>query len=687
MHRHRRRREGLDSAARAAQCTTAVERLEARSMMAVAEVRSYDGTGNNLAHPEWGSTDEQLLRRSAPAYADGVAAPAGADRPSARLVSNLLSQSPAGGILNDRDWTAFVYAWGQFLDHDLGLTETAVSREPLAISVPAGDPWFDPAASGTVTIPMSRSAFDPATGTQAGSPRQQTNAITAFIDGSQIYGSDAVRAAALREFAGGRLKTSSGGLLPYNTAGLANANDAHRVADTGLFLAGDVRANENPELLALHTLFVREHNRLAAEAARRNPALTDEQLYQHARRIVIAEVQKITYDEFLPTLLGPRAGADGIQPYRGYRADVNPGIATEFSTVAFRVGHSMLGEDIEFLAADAVPVRDPLALRDAFFNPTPLAEVGIEPILKYLASSRGQEIDTRVVDDVRNFLFGAPGQGGFDLAALNIQRGRDHGIADYNSLRAAYGLPRVSSFAQVTADVAVQQALRDAYGTVDRIDPWAGGLAEQHLPGSSLGATFTRIIVDQFSRLRDGDRFWYQTALPSDALRGVQATTLADVIRRNTGLANLQPEVFWLRTSISGTVFADGNRDGLRQAVEKGVANAGVTLLDAAGAVVATMRTSATGDFVFARLGIGSFRIVITPPGGGAAATSREVRITRGGAIRGIDVGLAAPAAAPRPTPRPAPTRPGPAAATAAAFAGLAGQTAAAPRRPGIRLG
>ncbi|MGI9177424.1 MAG: peroxidase family protein, partial [Pirellulales bacterium] len=506
MNRHSRSRRVFDSARRVAKCSTAFERLEMRSMMAAMPLnpppiavpaaptasafRSLDGTGNNALHPEWGSTDEQLLRRSTAAYGDGIASPSGADRPSARLVSNLLSQSPAAGLVNDRDWTAFVYAWGQFLDPDLGLTDAATPREPFPIAVPGGDPWFDPAGTGAMTISMSRSAYAAATGTSVGSPRQQTNSITAFIDGSQIYGSDATRAAAVREFAGGRLRTSAGNLLPYNTAGLANANDAHRVADTQLFLAGDVRANENPELLSLHTLFLREHNRIAAEVALRQPAFSDEQLYQHARRLVIAELQKITYDEFLPALLGQaRPGPDGLRDYGGYRADVNPGIATEFSTVAFRVGHSMLGEDIEFLNGDGAAIREPLLLRDAFFDPRPLADVGVDPIVKYLASSRAQEIDTRVVDDVRNFLFGAPGQGGFDLAALNIQRGRDHGITDYNSVRAAYGLPRVTSFAQITSDPAVCQALRQANGSVDRIDPSVGGLAETHLTGSSLGAT------------------------------------------------------------------------------------------------------------------------------------------------------------------------------------------------------
>ena len=498
------------------------------------KIERLDGRGNNPTHPGWGSSNQAFLRLSKAAYADGVSSPSGADRPNARALSNTFSASPEDGVTNDRDFSAFVYAWGQFLDHDIDLTATASPKEAFPITVPTGDTWFDPASTGVMTIPMSRSAY--ASGVSG--PRQQVNSITAFIDGSQIYGVDATRAAALREFSGGRLKTSPGNLLPFNTDKLPNANDAHRVDDAQLFLAGDIRANENPELLSMQTLFLREHNRIAAQIAQRNPALTDEQIFQQARRTVIAELQKITYDEFLPAILGKRLPA-----YKGYRKNVNPGIATEFSTAAFRVGHSMVGDDIEFLDNDGKEIRDAVLFRDAFFDPTIVSATGIDPILKYLASDNAQEIDTMVVDDLRNFLFGAPGQGGFDLAALNIQRGRDHGIADYNTVRAAYGLPRITRFDQITSDKTMQAKLAAAYGSVNKIDLWIGGLAEDHLPNSSLGVTFTRIIVDQFMRLRDGDRFWYQNQM--HPLPGMDRVSLANIIRLNTGLTKLQKNVFF----------------------------------------------------------------------------------------------------------------------------------------------
>ncbi len=450
-----------------------------------------------------GSTDEILVRIAPAEYGDLISTPAGADRLSARTISNTLADHVEDDVKNDRNLAALVYAWGQFIDHDLDLTVTATPTEKFNISVPTGDPEFDPNSTGTKVIGLSRSQYDTTTGTSAANPRQQLNTITSFLDGSMIYGSDATRAASLRAFSGGLLKTSSGNMLPLNTAGLANDNATHQTADNELFLAGDVRANENIELTALHTLFVREHNRLATQIAKANPQLTDEQIFQQARKLVIGEVQAITYNEFLPALLGSAAPGE----YKGYDPKVNAAISNEFSTAAFRVGHTMLGNDIEFLANDESETHDAVALSDAFFNPNLLKEIGIDPVLKYLATDRAEEIDLQVVDSVRNFLFGPPGSVGLDLVSLNIQRGRDHGLADYNATRVKYGLPAVKSFADITSDTAVQAKLQQLYGIVENIDLWVGGLAEDHLPDSSVGPTFARIIGDQFERLRAGDRF------------------------------------------------------------------------------------------------------------------------------------------------------------------------------------
>src|SRR5262249_42247872 len=106
---------------------------------------------------------------------------------------------------------------------------------------------------------------------------------------------------------------------------------------------GDVRGNENSELLALQTLFVRNHNRIAGILQKLHPTWGDEQLYQEARKLNIAQYQEITYNAYLPDLLGPAA----MKAYAGYQQSVDPSIATEFSTVAFRFGHSLLDNEVE----------------------------------------------------------------------------------------------------------------------------------------------------------------------------------------------------------------------------------------------------------------------------------------------------------------------------------------------------
>jgi peroxidase len=501
------------------------------------DVASIDGTGNNLLNPEWGSTDEALLRITTVEYDDGISLPAGEDRPSAREVSNAVSDQPEL-VANERQLTDLLWLWGQFIDHDITLTENADPLEAMPVDVPAGDVYFDPTGTGDVDISFFRSTYLHDTGYSTDNPRLQYNQITAFLDGSVIYGSDAERAEALRAFEGGRLIVSEGDLLPMNEAGLDNAGGT----SSSLFLAGDIRANENVALTAMQTLWVREHNRIADQLADEHPEWNDERIFQHARQIVTAELQAITYNEFLPALLGP----DALGPYLGYDPGVNADISNIFSTAAYRFGHSMLSTELLRLNNDGSVIDDGnISLSAAFFAPQEIVAHGIDSLLLGAASQTAQEIDTQVVDDVRNFLFGPPGAGGFDLASLNIQRGRDHGLADYNQARIDLGLEPVADFADITSDVALQQKLAEVYGDVNNVDVWVGGLAEDHVPGSSVGELIQTVLVDQFQRIRAGDRFWYQNVFAGPQLQEIENTSLADVIRLNTGIANLQDNVFF----------------------------------------------------------------------------------------------------------------------------------------------
>lgn len=511
----------------------AVEAVEFRELLSAVSV-SIDGSGNNAANPEWGQAHVELLRLSAPDYADGLAAPSGQDRPNPRLISNQISNQTQS-TTNARGLTDYAWMWGQFLDHDLTLSEAADPAEAFPIPIPQGDPLFDPFHTGRMQIPLRRSIYS--TDAPADAPRQQINEVTAFLDGSAIYGSDSELALRLRTLHGGLLKTSEGNLLP-----LDDGPRPPSAPPGPMFLAGDVRASENPGLAAMHTLFVREHNRLATELAAENPELNDEQLYQAARRLVIATQQAITWNEFLPALLGPGA----LRSYAGYDASVNPGVANEFSAAAFRLGHSLLTTELKRLDADGnVIAAGHLPLQQAFFNVTEVIQHGIDPVLRGAATQLAQELDTQIVSDVRNFLFGPPGAGGMDLVSLNIQRGRDHGLSDYNQIRQQLGLTAIREFSDITSDADLAAALEQTYGSVDSIDLWVGGLAEDHLPGSSLGETFTRILVDQFERMRDGDSNWYQNVFSGDQLQQLEATTLKDIIERNSGVQNLPANVFF----------------------------------------------------------------------------------------------------------------------------------------------
>ncbi len=258
------------------------------------------------------------------------------------------------------------------------------------------------------------------------------------------------------------------------------------------------------------------------------------------------------------------------------------------------------------------------------------------PILKYLASDPSSELDNQVVESVRNFLFGPPGAGGLDLASLNIQRGRDHGLADYNSVRESVGLPRVATFADITSDVGKQEQLAALYGTVDNIDLWVGALAEDHVPGSTTGETLRAILTDQFERLRDGDRFWYQKVFSGRALDQIENTTLADVIKRNTDLTNLQQDVFFFRATIAGTAFVDGDRDGRLDFGERALKGATIELADPeTGDVIATTTTDGRGRYNFDVLdGIrtGDYEVRVVPGDGDHyQPASRTVTVTRGG--------------------------------------------------------
>jgi len=454
-------------------------------------------------------------------------------------------------LLNDQlGLSDFVWVFGQFIDHDLTLSEGGHELAMIPVDFP--DPQFNPGgAIPGVMIPMMRTEPMEGTGTSEDNPREHFNEITAWLDGSGIYGSDFFRASWLRTFQEGKMKVSTGNLLPYNTINgefdAAEDIDAPGMADdvkmaTRLFVGGDVRANENVLLTAYHTLFVREHNRICEELILQHPDWQDEDIYQHARKIVGGILQKITFDEWLPAM------GVHLAPYDGYKPDVDPAIINGFAAAAFRLGHTLLNGNILVMDEEGNERPEgPLALRDAFFNPDALvSNGGLDPFFRGMGAQVQQEMDAKIVDDVRNFLFGPPGAGGLDLAAININRGRERGLPDFNAYRVALGLTPYSDFSDISDDAEVVAALQANYSSIDDIDPWVGMLAERHMDKALFGETVMAFMHLQFGVIRDGDRFYYENdpSLSPTEKEAIRTTTMQHVLMRNTGITLMQENVF-----------------------------------------------------------------------------------------------------------------------------------------------
>ena len=519
--------------------------MQTNKTLPLTHVRTYSGVGNNLSKPAKNAAGTTYSRKLAPAYEDAYEAPSGSDRPNPRTISNAVCAQDKI-TTDEHQLSAFSWTWGQFLDHDMVLTPGG-ERPDLSVKVPKGDPHFDPRGGGKAIIPVARSL-----GNYESGQREQINKASGWIDASMVYGASKERADALRSFENGKLKEGLPGYLPYNTDGLDN-EDPFRGDPARLFLAGDRRANENLALTSLQTLFMREHNRLCSELAKRYPDASDEELYQGARKVVGAQIQQITYNEFLPTLLGE----DAIPEYSGYKPDTDASIHNLFASAAFRMGHSQVGRAIRRIEENGDETEHGHLCLKAGFHQAPrlTKEGGIEPILRGLSEYLQENTDTKVVDDLRNYLFGRPGQGGLDLASVNIQRGRDHGLGTFNDVRAAYGIKKAETFADITSNEKVAQALEVAYGTPDKVDPWVGFLSEDHTADSSVGPTLKTVLTDQFTRIRDGDRFYYKNDPDVAKLApDMENLRLVDVIKRNTDIENIQDDLFIAR---DGEAFDD----------------------------------------------------------------------------------------------------------------------------------
>jgi peroxidase len=498
------------------------------------QFRSIDGSNNNLADPAMNQTGTDFARVGPANFSDGVNAMT--PGPNPRDISNILvAQADTGEdgphLIDDNGiaLSGMMYAWGQFVDHDLDLEKQGTTTK-IPITVPENDQFLEP---GSI-IPVTRVAIDPATGI-AGHPATAINTITGWLDGSQVYGSNAATAASLRT-ADGHMKTSAGDNLPIDP-------------QSGMFMAGDVRAQENPDLIALQTLFVREHNYQVDQLHKEHPNWNGDKLYEMAKAITTAEMVNITYSEFLPHLLGK----DAIAPYHGYDPTVDARITEEFEGAAYRFGHSIVSDEISAISNIGAFTSEQTLAESFFEDPAAFEATGADGLLRHLSGDLANPLDTHLVDGLRNLLVDPPA--GIDLAAINIQRAHDLGLGTLNQTREALKLTPYTSFDQISSDPETTAALEEAYGSVDAIDLWTGGLAEDHVAGSVIGPTFGKIIGDQFTALRDGDRYYFENQnFDRQTLNEIKGITLSDLILRDTDTTAMQSDAFVATERHSGTL-------------------------------------------------------------------------------------------------------------------------------------
>ena len=567
--------------------------------------RRFDGTATNRETTlrTIGGVGTRYRRLTPVEYEDGLQAPAGiappggtrrplpngtipGDRPSPRVVSNTIGAQATTVLPNARGMSDTIWSFGQFVNHNTDLAQDGtedrryISGERdinFPIPIPADDPVFG--VNGTNFIPsgefrFERDAFAPETGTTRNFvPGEAINTVTTWLDLSAVYGSDPDTD---RDLQGSRrfrergllsvTDTPTGTILPADTEGLTFGGAFQGVG----FLAGDVRASENDGLASQHTLWVRNHNRLARLIDRAHPDFNPTEVFQRARQINIAQFQNIVLYEWLPALLGDNNPY--LTAYQGYDPSIDPQTTNAFTIAALRVGHTLVSPEIQRLQADGQTIPEGnITFLDSFGAPNITEGADVDEILRGLTAGVAQEVDTQVGDHLRNGLPEPTGPVGFDLLAANFQRGRDRGLADYNQVRRTLaefspelGIAPVSSFAEITSDPGLQQSLQALYGSVDDIDMWAGLMAEDHLPGSSVGLTESALMAIQYQELRDGDRFWFENVhVPGDEESGfftpeeiaeIRQTRFSDILRMNSSIGfEIQDNVFLL-TNIGSAV-------------------------------------------------------------------------------------------------------------------------------------
>ncbi|XP_069480814.1 dual oxidase 2-like isoform X2 [Ambystoma mexicanum] len=523
------------------------------------EVQRYDGWFNNLAYHSRGAAGSQFLRLVPAHYADGVGQALEEPLvPNPRVLSDVVAKGISGHPSSHNQTVLSVFFGYHVFSEVLGADKVGCPAEFLNIRIPRGDKVFDPESTGHVVLPLQRSQWSPETGRNTNNPRAQVNAVTAWLDGSTIYGCSNSWSDALRSFSGGQLQSGSDPFLPKETRGnllMWNAPDPStgQRGSKGLYDFGNARANENPFIQAMSIVWFRYHNHLASKFAKENPSWSDEDLFQHARKWVIATYQNIVFYKWLPVFLSTK-----MPDYSGYLQYVDPSISPEFLTAALEYTATLVPPGVykrntkcEFRNITNIDGSLSPAMRvcNNFWsreNPNLKNPKDTDELLLGMASQIAEREDNIVVEDLRDYWYGSIKYSRMDYVASRIQRGRDLGLPTYNRARQFFSLSTSKDFDDL--NTSLKEELKTLYGNdISKLEFLPGAMAESD---GNPGELFSAIIKDQFGRLRDGDRFWFENdrngLFTEDEIEQIRATSLLDVLVNVTSFTanDIQPNVF-----------------------------------------------------------------------------------------------------------------------------------------------
>ncbi|KAF5720968.1 hypothetical protein FMUND_3871 [Fusarium mundagurra] len=470
--------------------------------------RTYQGHCNWLKK---GESDEGSVGSARPrdyqqyTYADGISKPR--EGPNPRAVSNAFFKRKKKIYY---DHTPLLLGLIEFIMHDVTYSQDSVDQF-IEVPMPEDEEIFP--LNTTLRVP--RTVSMPGTGTSTSNPGENRNMATTWLDISSLYGSTSDVADRLRSKIDGKLLTQEvkpsgtrekASYLPFNTMGVPT-NTRPGVKHEDLFAGGDPRTNEDWLLLGIHTLLLREHNRLCDILKKQKPTWDDEQLYQTVRLVMSAKHALIAnaYQMAYWTEEMPWPRDDGFPLYRqmfGENAlEINPANTYPWPLVTKNGKPMTVSAEMavvyrfhEFIIP-SFPIKDQnnqtlweQNLFDTSFNSTGFLNVGLERILAGALSSHIPNFKSGVDESFRS---------------AELYRGRPFDIVDPEVV-----VPIRDTWDKFSTDPQVIQNLKKLYKHPDDVDLVVGcQLDEEYFPGTTVPKSALIISLFSLFGMGNSDRF------------------------------------------------------------------------------------------------------------------------------------------------------------------------------------